>query len=148
MKSQSESEIGQLIQLEAPKRNCTLLRNNSGAFQDTTGRVVRFGLGAVSKKHDENIKSVDYIGITTVAITQEMVGKKIGIFTAVETKAGDWNPAKKLDKHEQAQKNFIDWVTSRGGIAGFANSVDSYNNLIDVAISSQRIGATDPRIDK
>jgi hypothetical protein len=125
-----ESEIGQRIQLEAPKHDCILLRNNSGAFVDQTGRMVRFGLGAISKKHDETMKSVDYIGITTITITQQMVGQKIGVFTAVETKRDDWNPAKKLDKHEQAQKNFIDWVKSKGGIAGFANSVDSFTNLL------------------
>jgi ribosomal protein S19 len=41
------------------------------------------------------MKSVDYIGITTITITQQMVGQKIGVFTAVETKRDDWNPAKK-----------------------------------------------------
>jgi hypothetical protein len=35
-----ESEIGQRIQLEAPKHDCILLRNNSGAFVDQTGRMV------------------------------------------------------------------------------------------------------------
>lgn len=126
----SESEISQLIQLEAPKYGCVLLRNNNGAFQDPTGRHVRFGLGNISKQHSETMKSSDQIGITTIIITPEMVGMRVGIFTAIEDKEEAWNPAKKLDKHEQAQKNFMDWVISRGGIAGFANSVDSFTNLL------------------
>ena len=126
----SESEVEQLITLEGPRHGCILERNNSGAFKDMTGRVVRFGLGAISKKHAEKMRSADRIGITTVTVTQEMVGKTIGVYTAVEVKEASWNPAKKLDAHEQAQKNWLDWVLARGGFAGFANSVESFRKII------------------
>lgn len=124
-----ESEVQQNIQVEAAKCGVILMRNNNGAFTDEGGRHVRFGLDNVSAKHQENIKSSDLIGITTVVITQEMVGRTIGIFTATEIKREDWNPGK-LSKHEQAQSNFIQWVINRGGIAGFANSVDSFKKIL------------------
>lgn len=122
----SEAEIQQLIQIEGPHHGCILMRNNSGAMKDETGRLVRYGLGNVSPK--QNIKSSDLIGITTVVVTQDMVGKRIGIFTAIEVKSEEWKPSGK-DKREQAQRNFIDWVIKCGGIAGFANSLDSFKGL-------------------
>jgi hypothetical protein len=124
-----ESEVQQHIQIGAMHFDCTLMRNNSGALLDETGRPVRFGLGNVSKKHAENSKSSDLIGITTIIITPEMVGQKIGVFTAIEVKDENWNCQKKLDKHETAQFNFIQWVISKGGIAGFANSVDNLKQI-------------------
>ncbi len=126
----SESEIQQLIQIEGPKFHSILMRNNSGAFKDSTGRVVRFGLSNDSSNRAEHIKSSDLIGITTIVITQEMVGKMVGVFTAIEVKDEKWRPTKKLDKRETAQKNFIDWVISRGGMAGFASSVDMLRGIL------------------
>lgn len=125
-----EDEVLQRIQLEAPKIKVTLFRNNSGAFTDETGRTVRFGLGHVSKKTNENFKSSDEIGITEIVITPEMVGKKIGVFTAIETKKQGWNP-KNLNAREIAQKNYIDFVIAKGGVAGFADSVEAFKIIID-----------------
>lgn len=104
------------------------MRNNSGAFTDATGRHVRYGLDNTSKKRNEQTKSSDLIGITTIVITPNMVGKIVGIFTAVECKKAEWNGVK--DQREVAQQNFINWVVSHGGIAGFANSVDSFLKLL------------------
>lgn len=120
-----ENTIQQEIQIHARFYDCFLMRNNSGAFIDTTGRPIRYGLGNISKKHNDNIKSSDLIGITKIVITQEMVGKTIGVFTAVEVKKEDWNCDKKLDKHETAQNNFLSFVKSCGGFAGFANTLES-----------------------
>ena len=125
----NEDEVQQLIQIEGPLHHCLLLRNNSGACKDATGRVIRFGLGNVSRKHNEEIKSSDLIGITSIVVTQDMVGKTIGIFTAIEVKKEDWNPSAN-DKRERAQRRFIDWVIKLGGIAGFANSVDSFKRVL------------------
>lgn len=57
-----------------------------------------------------------------------MVGKRLGIFTAVEVK----REGKTLlsDKRVRAQKAFIDWVISLGGIAGFAESVEDLKALL------------------
>lgn len=124
-----EDEVQQLIQLEAPKLDVTLWRNNCGAFSDSTGRVVRYGLGNNSSKISENFKSSDLIGITPVRITMDMVGKTIGVFTAIECKREDWN-FKPLLKREVAQKNFLDFVQSKSGISGFANSLETFRKII------------------
>lgn len=124
----SESEIQQRIQIEAAKIGCVLMRNNSGAMRDETGRVVRYGLGNTSPKQET--KSSDLIGITMVTITPEMVGRTIGVFTAIEVKKEEWNARKKLDAHEKYQANFLTWIRMKGGIAGFANSVESFNDLV------------------
>ena len=126
-----ESEVQQEVQIKAMHYGCNLMRNNCGCLLDDTGRPVRYGLGNVSKKHQEKIASSDLIGITKVVVTQEMVGMTLGIFTAVEVKKEAWNPNKKLDKRETAQNNFINWVRSMGGIAGFANSVDKLKEIFN-----------------
>lgn len=125
-----EDEIYQKILLETPKHGVTLWRNNCGAFKDSTGRWLRFGLANISKKASKFFRSSDGIGFTEIIITPEMIGKKIAVFTAIETKESTWNPNKKLDEREVAQKNYIDYVLMRGGFAGFANSVDSFLKII------------------
>jgi hypothetical protein len=124
----SEDEVTQLIQLETPKHNVSLFRNNSGAMQDQTGRLVRYGLANNSKQMNENFKSSDLIGITPVTITQEMVGAVIGVFTACEIKSSSWKF--KGTKRETAQQNFIDFIKARGGLAGFCKSVDDFLKII------------------
>lgn len=125
-----EGIVSQEIQIDGPNHECFLMRNNSGACIDETGRLVRYGLGNISKAHSTRIKSSDLIGITTITITPDMVGKKIGVFTAVEVKKESWNIDKKLDARETAQSAFVNWVRQRGGFAGFANSVMSFRNII------------------
>lgn len=124
----SESEIQQLIQMEAAKYGIILLRNNSGAFKDQTGRMVYFGLGNLSKAHSMRMKSSDLIGIWNLMMSNGQPSN-IGVFIAIEVKKEGWsfNPN---DKREQAQKAFIDFIISKGGVAGFCNSVDSFLRLI------------------
>lgn len=121
----SESEIQQLIQLEAPKMGVTLLRNNSGAHKDETGRLVRYGLGQIS--NTQPYKSSDLIGWTEVIVTEQMIGQRVAIFTAVEIKRESWKATK--DEREEKQRNFINWIKARGGIAGMVNSVDDFVKL-------------------
>lgn len=125
-----ESTVQQEIQIKAKYYDCTLMRNNSGALKDETGRLVRYGLGNVSKQHQDRIKSSDLIGITKVTITQEMVGKVIGIFTAIEVKKEDWKEDKKLDSRETAQNNFINFIKAQGGLAGFAHKIDDLEQIL------------------
>lgn len=124
----NESDVSQLVQIEAMKYGCTLLRNNNGGAVDNTGRLIRFGLGHTSP--NQQIKSSDLIGITKVLITQEMVGQTIGVFTALEVKKPSWNSTKKFDDREVKQDNFIQWVRNMGGIADFINNVDKLNDIL------------------
>lgn len=127
-----ESTVSQEIQIAARHLNSTLMRNNSGACIDDTGRLVRYGLGNISKQHSEKFKSSDLIGITKIVITPDMIGQTIGVFTAVEVKNEGWNPAKKLDKRENAQNNFLHWVKLNGGMAGFANCVEMTKGILKI----------------
>lgn len=122
-----ESQVQQEVQIAARHFNCTLLRNNSGAFSDKDGRQVRYGLGHTSPK--QQFKSSDLIGITKIVITPDMVGRTIGVFTALEVKKESWNESKKFDDHEIKQNNFLLFVKLNGGIASFINSVDKLKDI-------------------
>lgn len=125
----NESELQQLVQMEGPKYGCILQRNNSGALKDSSGRLVRYGLGNISSAQNAAIKSSDLIGPTTITITPEMVGKQIAVFTAVECKKPGWIYSE-TDKRAKAQLAYIEWVRSRGGLAGFAASVEQFKLII------------------
>lgn len=115
--SDSESRIQSLVVLEATRLGVWPLRNNSGAFTDPTGRLVRYGLGNTSKQLNKVMKSSDLIGIEPVIITPEMVGYTIGRMWARECKAEGWHYTG--TPREVAQKNFIDKINSLGGNAAF-----------------------------
>lgn len=124
-----ESLITNQVEIAAAYRRMQLWRNNNGACEDATGRVIRYGLGNVSKEQNEKIKSSDFIGITPVLITPDMVGSVVGVFTAFEMKASDWKFSVK-DKRAVAQLKFIDIVKEVGGFAGFVQTIDDMNRII------------------
>ncbi len=125
----TESELQQHIQIQAVRLHTQLMRNNVGAFTDASGRHVRFGLGNISKKRNDQIKSSDLIGFRSRIITPSDVGRAVAIFSAIECKSEGWkfNPN---DKHEVAQKAFIDWVKNHGGYAGFASSIYDLSEIL------------------
>lgn len=59
----------------------------------------------------------DLIGWRSVVVTQEMVGKRIAVFLAVETKA-------ETGRKRTEQETFVKNVSEAGGIAGFAYTAD------------------------
>lgn len=124
-----EAACASHIRLDAAQIGDELWRNNTGVAFDESGRAVRFGLCNDSAKLSENIKSSDYIGITSVVITPEMVGQTIGVFTAIETKDSNW-VFKETDKRAVAQLAFINIVLKAGGRAGFARTVQEYRNIV------------------
>lgn len=121
------------VELSAPSLGCTLLRNNSGALQNQEGAWVRYGLGNISKKHNQYSKSSDLIGITVVEITPEMVGKKVGVFTAIEVKQPGFKVKAEYNhkSREWAQENFNSMVRSKYGFAGFATSGEDLKGIIE-----------------
>lgn len=113
-----ESLIQQAIRIEASRRGCLLLRNNSGACQDSTGRQIRYGLGNDSAQINKAIKSSDLIGIYPVLITPDMVGQTLGVFLAVECKRPGWYYTG--TEREAAQLKFHEIVKKHGGYGLFA----------------------------
>ena len=122
-----EAAVTSHVRLDAAKHNVILLRNNSGGFYDETGRFVRYGLGSFTDKDEK--KSSDYIGITPVFITPEMVGTVVGVFTAVEMKPEKWK-FYQSDKRALFQRNFHDMVEKAGGFAGFATSILDFRKIV------------------
>ena len=123
-----ESGVTSHIRLDAAQQGCLIWRNNSGGFYDERGRFVRYGLGSFTEK-DEKASS-DYIGITPVFITPDMVGKVVGVFTAVEMKPEGWK-FYQSDKRALHQKNFHDIVRQNGGFAGFATCIKEFRRIIN-----------------
>lgn len=119
----TETDVQNSMRLNASRQGATLWRNNNGAAVDRGGRQIRFGLGNDSKAVNDVFKSSDLIGITPIKITPEMVGKTIGVFTAVECKAPGWQ-FKPTDQRSVAQKAFIDFVSRHGGVAYFLTTED------------------------
>lgn len=125
-----EETVAQHVLYEAAKLNVNLMRNNVGACQDATGRLIRYGLMNESAKQNEQIKSSDYVGICPVWCYRENIGWGwVGVFTAVETKASTWQFSQS-DKRALAQSKFHDMVRSYGGFAGFATGPDDVRRII------------------
>lgn len=122
-----ESGTTSHVRLDAAQQGVLLLRNNSGGCYDNTGRFIRYGLGSFTDR-DKKLSS-DYIGSTPVFITPEMVGRVLGVFTAVEMKAEDWK-FYESDKRALYQRNFHDMITQHGGYAGFAKNVEDFRKII------------------
>lgn len=116
----SEGRQQSLVRIEAANKGIRLFRNNSGAFTDETGRVVRYGLANESKAANEVLKSPDLIGWRKRIITPDMVGNVIGQACMREMKHEGWqfNPR---DKHEVAQFNFLKLAVADGCDAAFAS---------------------------
>ena len=104
-------------------------RNNSGACEDNTGRLIRYGLGNDSAQLNKVVKSSDLIAITPVVITPDMVGQTIGIFTALEVKAPGWT-LRPSDARGLAQEKFHDIVKKAGGYAGFVTTPNDIFKVI------------------
>lgn len=125
----SENAISSHTRLNWPKQtNGVLWRNNVGAMQDETGRVVRFGLANESKKMNEQVKSSDLIGIRPIEIMPFHIGKIIGQFVAIETKEEGWRYTG--TKREAAQRKFHEIVISKGGYATFVSEIDHNVNKV------------------
>lgn len=137
-----EQLASQRVRLRASERGLTLLRNNSGAFQDETGRLVRFGLGNESKRLQESFRFGDYIGFLELVITPEMVGQKVAVFANIEVKPEGkiTSVLKKADKHdssrEAGQLRAINLVRNKGGIAWFASNEFDVDAIIENYLAS------------
>lgn len=116
----AESSVQAEIRLLASQRGWRLWRNNCGVLPDRNGRPVRFGLANDSPQLNREYKSGDLIGIMPVVVTQEMVGRTVGIFTSIEVKHPDWKP-NASDERYQAQCRWRDLITSLGGYAVITN---------------------------
>lgn len=131
--SQSEAVVQQQIRLAVAASGVDLWRQNVGACQDQSGRLIRYGLLNDSKQLNQRFKSSDLIGIRSIVVTPDMVGQVVGLFAAIECKASDWT-MRPGDERAQAQQRFMDLVVRAGGMAGFARSVDEAKAVLRLPI--------------
>jgi hypothetical protein len=108
---------------------CRLFRNNVGSAWLGKYQVgefcvhiykalrIRFGLAPGSS---------DLIGICSVIVTPDMVGQRVGLFTAIECKSGNNGPT-------PAQASFIKMVREFGGIGMCVNSVPATDAVLMLA---------------
>ena len=114
-----ESDIVHKIMLALSPLRCTTFKNVRGMFWTMDKkRKVRAGIMADG--------SSDLIGFKRVKITQEMVGKSIAVFLAIEVKTD-----KGYATNEQ--KDFIAFVKEAGGLAGIARSPEDAKRIAEVS---------------
>lgn len=114
----SESEIQNLIRIEASRAGSRLWRNNVGATSTESGGFLRYGLANDTPALNRVLKSADLIGIRPILITESHIGKTIGQFMSREVKKSGW--AYTGTDREQAQLRWAEFITSFGGDACFA----------------------------
>jgi hypothetical protein len=112
-----EKDVEKLLMLRASELGTILYKNNVGMMKDQFGNVIRFGLCKGSS---------DLIGWTPVTITEDMVGKTIAVFTAVEVKRDKFGPYGATDD----QIHFINNVKRHGGMAGVADCNKDLEQII------------------
>ncbi|WP_368762008.1 hypothetical protein [Klebsiella pneumoniae] len=94
-----------------------------GAVLIKSARSIAIGFAAPSGDPVEGASDLN--GWTTVEVTPEMVGKRVAIYTAIETKAT------KGGRKREGQINFCEQVDAAGGIAGFANSEEAARGILE-----------------
>lgn len=112
----AETDLQQRIRLALGTRSdLRLFRNQVGQLPDPrTGRPVQFGLAR---------GSADLIGWRTITVTPDMVGQQLAVFTSIEVKT----PTGRIRPEQHAWQRT---VSTAGGIAGIARSVQDANDLL------------------
>lgn len=128
-----EAKAKDNVLLRANQWNARLFKNNSGVAYTQGGRPVFFGLGNEGKKTAEDIRTPDDVGWTEVTITPEMVGKKIAVFTCIDSKKLGFIVKNNYTKgtREYGQNKFFDIVKNAGGIAGFASCPEQVDDIFN-----------------
>lgn len=103
------------------------LRYNVGTFLTMDGRPVKIGEPGVS----------DLIGITPHVVTQEDVGKTIGVFCALETKK--LKNDKTAKSRKLSQGNFLRRVNALGGLGAIVRSVADVENVVEKKWASEKL---------
>lgn len=112
-----ESVIQTQIRLRLGKLRMLFLRYQVGLFWTKDGRPVKIGEPGVS----------DLIGMVPHVVTQEDVGRTIGVFTVLETK----QVKDSTDKaRRQQQGNFLKLVNRNGGLAAIVRSEEDAAEVV------------------
>lgn len=111
----TEKQVERNLILEASKLGMILFKNEVGFAITKDGRPIHFGLCKGSS---------DLIGWKSIKITEDMVGKNLAVFCAVEVKKDKYGHYRATKE----QKRFIEAVLNAGG---FGVVADCREDLID-----------------
>jgi hypothetical protein len=127
----TEAVVQQRVRLAAAQQGLLMYRNNVGACTDQTGRLIRYGLGNDSAQLNAAIKSSDLIGVTPVTayLHSAQTWVTLGVFTALEVKASDWQHSPN-DERATAQAKFHAIIREAGGFAGFVTGPGDIQKII------------------
>lgn len=127
----TESALTRRIQVALTDADTRIWRNQVG--QAWQGQVTRNRDGSITIRNPRPVTfglcegSSDLIGARSVAVTPEMVGRRVAVFAAVEVKVdGAYTDPKRLDMQQQ----FIQTVRFLGGLAGIARSVEEGKRIL------------------
>ncbi len=131
----SEKKLLNDIMIAHSKRGGRLFRNNVGKGWAGKSKMIERDGHVYVNRGDVVIKSArrlhyglcvgssDLIGWTPIIITEQMIGKILAVFTAVEGKTGKLTATQK-------QKDFISAVNDQHGIAVVIRSVEELKEKI------------------
>ena len=119
-RSSQENKVSAEIDIALSHGDVRLWRNNVGVLRDRNGRPVAYGLGSRGGKSLPGTS--DKIGLRSLLVTPQMVGRRIAIFAAIEEKD--------LKDPSPAQLQFIAAVQSLGGLAGVAHNVEEARAIL------------------
>jgi len=113
-----ESDIQNQILIALSQNGTVAFRINAGSFW--AGEIISNKDNMMLLKNPRKIQGApegtsDIIGVTSVIVTPQMVGSRVGVFTAIEVKKPGENP-------KANQKNFLSRMRDMGAIAGVALS--------------------------
>lgn len=97
--------------LEALPIKTRAFRNHVGVVQDKRGAWHKFGLQK---------GSADLIGLTSVTITPDMIGKDVAVFTSIEVKT----PTGRLSKEQKFWSDFMERVNAFHVVARSSEAVN------------------------
>lgn len=112
--SMRETDLMDRIRLECSTGDTRLWRNNVGLAYARDGRPVRFGL---------HPGSPDLIGLRTIMVTPDMVGRRLAAFVGIEVKAAH-------GRLSADQVRFLGFLQAAGAMAGIARSEEDAHAII------------------
>jgi hypothetical protein len=124
-----ENETKQAIKKYLMLRNDICLTSNPSG-NAYTGKLLKFSDGQVTLGFPRRLSfgvfnpgGPDMIGLKTVRITPDMVGKDIGVFMGIEIKRAEGG------KLTVEQAEVLGMISARGGISGCVSSVEEFIKL-------------------
>lgn len=100
-----------------------------GCVKTVQGMMVKqprsVALGFSTTSGESVVGTLDLQGYVKVVITQEMVGETVAVYSCVDAKRSEGG------KRTKEQQETIDRVTRDGGIAGFANSPEEAELVVN-----------------